>query len=139
MSDNLTPEQRRVAMRRVKSKNTSPEIAIRRLLHQMGIAGYRLHRRDVPGSPDIAWLSKKAAIFIHGCFWHAHDCPRGSRKPKTNRHYWQTKLARNIQRDSKQRAELKKKGWDILTIWECELKDESRLARRLNRFFARPQ
>src|SRR5882762_3204368 len=108
MFDNLTPEQRRVAMRRVKSKNTAPEMAIRRLLHEIGVVGYRLHRRDLPGNPDVAWLNKKAAVFVHGCFWHGHDCARGSRKPKTNQLYWQSKLARNVQRDSRQRAALRK-------------------------------
>ena len=125
MFDNLTPEQRRVAMRRVKSKNTSPEMAIRRLLHEIGVVGYRLHRRDVPGNPDVAWLNKKAAVFVHGCFWHGHDCARGSRKPKTNQLYWRSKLARNVQRDSRQRGALRKEGWSVLTIWECEIFDAS--------------
>jgi len=134
MADNLNPDQRSAAMRKVKSKDTSPELAVRQILKRMGFMGYRLHRRDVPGNPDIAWLAKRRAIFIHGCFWHGHDCRRGSRKAKTNRHYWRLKIHGNARRDAMSQVALKKAGWRVLTIWECELRDIGKLNRKIARF-----
>jgi len=117
-------------MRAVKGRDTGPERAARAVLRRFA-PGYRLHRRDLPGSPDIAYPGRKKAIFVHGCFWHGHDCPRGARAPKANAEYWQAKIARNRARDEAARAALDAMGWRVLTVWECEVKRgdlEARLA-----------
>lgn len=121
-------------MQRVKSKNTGPELEVRELLRKLGHRGYRLHRRDIPGSPDIAWIGKKRAIFINGCFWHGHDCPRGAREPKTRAEYWRAKIERTKNRDVKHVESLLQTGWTVLVLWECELKDHVRLEQRLFEF-----
>jgi DNA mismatch endonuclease (patch repair protein) len=117
-------------MRAVKSRDTGPELVVRKLLSKMA-PGYRLCRADLPGKPDIAYGKRKLAIFVHGCFWHGHDCPRGARMPKTNRPYWQGKIARNRARDAAHLEALAALGWCALTIHECELKDLETLRRRL--------
>ena len=129
MSDVFSPEQRSAVMRRVKGKNTSPELKVRRLLHRLG-ARFRLHRKDLPGAPDIVLPGRKLAIFVHGCFWHGHDCPRGARVPKANRDYWLAKVGRNRERDARSRQTLEAQGWRVETVWECELKSPD-LERRL--------
>jgi DNA mismatch endonuclease (patch repair protein) len=130
MTDVFTPEQRSSVMRKVKGANTSPEIKVRRLLWGMGLR-YRLHRRDLPGAPDIVLAGRRLAIFVHGCFWHGHDCARGARIPKQNRDYWIGKVGRNRDRDVRSQAALKASGWTPLVIWECELKDPEALTARL--------
>src|SRR3954467_7399080 len=105
MTDVFSPEQRSAVMRRVKGKDTAPELTVRRVLRRLGV-GYRLHRADLPGKPDIAMPGRKLALFVHGCFWHGHDCARGSRVPKANRDYWVAKVARNVSRDQTHRAAL---------------------------------
>jgi len=136
LTDVYDQEKRSAVMARVKSKNTSPERAVRRILTRLG-ARYRLHRKDLPGNPDIVMPGRKLAIFVHGCFWHGHDCARGARVPKVNRDYWLAKVARNKARDERTRHALSLDGWTVETIWECELKDEAgltaRLAKRLDR------
>lgn len=127
--------QRSATMRAVKSRDTAPELRVRGLLRAIA-PGYRLHRRDLPGSPDIAYLGKKRAIFVHGCFWHGHDCARGARTPKANAAYWTAKIARNRARDEAHRLKLDALGWRTLTLWECELKDDAALLRRLQAFLA---
>lgn len=123
---------RSAVMRAVKGRDTGPERRVRALLR--GFApGYRLNRRDLPGSPDIAYLGRKAAIFVHGCFWHGHDCARGARAPKANADYWAAKIARNRSRDARAQADLAALGWRTLVVWECELKAPD-LADRLRRF-----
>ncbi|CAN5314774.1 very short patch repair endonuclease [soil metagenome] len=122
MTDVFTPEHRSRVMATVKGKNTKPELAVRRLLHQLG-ARFRLHRRDLPGAPDIVLPRRRLAIFVHGCFWHGHDCARGARVPKQNRDYWLGKVGRNRARDIANRAALEASGWRVETVWECELKD----------------
>ena len=117
-------------MRRVKGRDTSPEMKVRRLLTRLG-ARYRLHRKDLPGNPDIVLPGRKLAIFVHGCFWHGHDCARGARVPQQNRDYWLAKVARNVARDEASRAALAKAGWRVETIWECGMKDEAALTDRL--------
>lgn len=117
-------------MRRVKSRDTSPERTVRRLLTALG-ARYRLHRADLPGRPDIVMPGRRLAIFVHGCFWHGHDCARGARVPKANRDYWLAKVERNRHRDVDSRAALETDGWRVETVWECELKDETALRERL--------
>lgn len=119
-------------MRRVKGRDTSPELKVRRILTKLG-ARYRLHRKDLPGKPDIVMPGRKLAIFVHGCFWHGHDCARGARVPKANRDYWLAKVGRNRARDAEHLAALTAKGWQVETIWECEMKDEGSLAERLAR------
>ena len=134
-SDNLSPEQRTAAMRAVKSQNTSIEIAVRRLLRSIGQTGYRLHRQDIPGKPDIAWIGRKLAFFVHGCFWHGHDCRRGARVPATHTDYWLSKIQHNQLRDSSNLMRLQEAGWLAMVIWECELKQPDALIRRFLEFF----
>lgn len=126
-------EQRSSVMRAVRGRDTKPEIAVRRLLHRMGYR-YRLHRSDLPGKPDIVLGSRSKVIFVHGCFWHGHDCKRGNRMPRTNARYWKAKIARNIDRYSSQINELTDTGWAVLTLWECELRNENTLTWRLKTF-----
>ena len=128
-----TPESRSRIMRAVKGGNTSLEMTIRRLIFSMGCR-YRLHRKDLPGKPDLVFPSRRKVLFIHGCFWHGHDCKRGARVPKTNREYWEKKIARNQARDDKNKAALQSLGWEVLIIWECQIKDETALKQRLSIF-----
>ena len=131
MTDVFSPEKRSDVMRQVKAKGTAPELKVRRLLWAMGLR-YRLHRKDLPGAPDIVLAGRKLAIFVHGCFWHGHDCARGARVPKQNRPYWTSKIERNRQRDVRSQAELEARGWTPLVVWECELKDMPTLQARLD-------
>ena len=130
MTDVFTPGKRSEVMGRVKQKNTGAELAVRKLLTRMGCR-YRLHRKDLPGSPDVAMPGRKVAVFVHGCFWHGHDCPRGARKPKANPAYWSAKLERNRERDAAAEAALVERGWRPVIVWECELKDQAALEARL--------
>ena len=126
----MTSPERSATMRAVKSRDTSAERAVRAILH--GLApGYRLNRADLPGKPDIVYGRRKLAIFVHGCFWHGHDCARGARMPKTNADYWRGKIARNRARDARTLAELASLGWRTLVIYECELKEPAALRARL--------
>ncbi len=118
-------------MRQVKGRGTAPELKVRKALTALG-ARYRLHRADLPGKPDIVMPGRRLAIFVHGCFWHGHDCARGSRVPKDNRDYWVDKVARNRARDEQSRAALATLGWRVETIWECDLKDADVLKLRLS-------
>ena len=129
-TDVFTAEKRSAVMRAVPGKHSTPELKVRRLLTSMGLR-YRLHRADLPGSPDIVFPSRRLALFVHGCFWHGHDCPRGARVPKSNSAYWIAKVARNRVRDAAAVAALTAQGWRAETIWECELKDGDALAARL--------
>jgi DNA mismatch endonuclease (patch repair protein) len=129
VSDRVTYD-RSAVMRAVKSRDTSPELAVRALLRPIA-PGYRLHRGDLPGKPDVAYISRKLAIFVHGCFWHGHDCARGARAPKTNAAYWRAKIARNRTRDEKTLAAYQAMGWRALVVHECELKDKAALNARL--------
>ncbi len=131
-TDVFSTEKRSAVMRAVKGKDTKPELKVRKLLFAQGYR-YRLHS-DLPGKPDIVLAKHRAAIFVHGCFWHGHDCMRGSRKPKANAEYWSAKIARNVARDQRVLKELKTQDWRTLTLWECELKNEAALSRRLSRF-----
>ncbi len=130
--DTRTPEQRRRIMQSVKSKNTGPELVVRRLLHGMGYR-YRLHRKDLPGRPDIVFGSRRKAIFVHGCFWHGHGCSKG-RLPKSRLAYWQPKVDKNRERDRTKLEQLQSMGWSVLTIWQCETADLQALASRLQDF-----
>ena len=126
-------ERRSATMRAVKSRDTKPEMRVRCLLHGMGYR-YRLQRKDLPGKPDIVFGPRRRVIFVHGCFWHGHDCKRGARVPATNTAYWQAKIARNVDRHACQLDSLIAKGWAALTLWECELKDRDVLIERLKKF-----
>ena len=128
--DVYPPEKRSAVMRRVKGRDTTPEMKVRKALTRLG-ARYRLHRKDLPGNPDIILPGRRLALFVHGCFWHGHDCARGARVPKQNRDYWVAKVARNVARDERTRAELAGQGWRVETIWECELRDAEGLEARL--------
>lgn len=118
--DTLTPAQRSARMALVRSRDTKPEIHVRRLVHQMGYR-YRLHRRDLPGTPDLAFPSRRKAIFVHGCFWHGHKCRMGDRLPKSRVQFWSRKIAENAARDKRQLRKLRYQGWKALVIWECQL------------------
>jgi DNA mismatch endonuclease, patch repair protein len=135
MAEKEAAAQRSATMRAVKSRDTGPEKTVRALLR--GFAPhYRLNRRDLPGSPDIAYIGRKRVIFVHGCFWHGHDCPRGARAPKANADYWRAKIARNRARDEKNLAALAVRGFRALIVWECELKDRAATEDRLRAFLA---
>ncbi len=131
--DTLEPAARSEHMRRVRNRDTRPEMVVRRLAHRLGYR-FRLHRRDLPGSPDLVFPARRAAIFVHGCFWHQHDCARGSRRPSSNAAYWHPKLARNVERDEKVRRQLESEDWRVLVIWECELHNTDELSLRLTNF-----
>ena len=128
-----TASQRSATMRAVKSRDTQPEMRVRRLLHRMGYR-YRLHRADLAGKPDIVFPARRCVIFVHGCFWHGHDCRRGKRIPATNVAYWTHKIARNVARFATQVEILEADGWRVLTLWECTLRDEAALADTLRGF-----
>ena len=115
-------EQRSRNMSAIKSKNTKPEITVRKLLHSMGYR-FRLHRKDLPGSPDIVLPKYKTVIFVHGCFWHRHQNCKYASNPKTRREFWEKKFKENIERDKKTQEKLKNLGWKTKIVWECELKD----------------
>ena len=129
--DTLTTEQRSENMRRIRSTDTGPEIAVRRLLHREGFR-FRLHSKVVPGTPDIVLPRYRLAVFVHGCFWHGHDCKDG-RRPKSNTEYWDRKLQRNAERDAERRKELRSRGWKTVVVWSCEIRDEKRILQRIRR------
>jgi DNA mismatch endonuclease (patch repair protein) len=134
--DKLTPEKRSENMRRIKSKGMKPELAVRKIVHGMGHR-YRLHRKDLPGKPDLVFGPSRKAIFVHGCFWHQHTECREGRAPGSNAGYWGPKLARNVERDTENMASLNQLGWRTLVIWECELTDTAALQRRIKNFLGR--
>jgi len=131
--DPLTPAQRSYAMAQVKAKDTSTEMRVRSLVHQMGYR-FRLHRGDLPGKPDLAFPSRRKVIFVHGCFWHGHHCRAGRKRPKSNEDYWLPKLQRNAARDQQDRVRLRRMGWTSLVIWECEVAKIEALRRKVVRF-----
>jgi len=131
--DVFSKEKRSRIMAKVKGKDTKPELVVRSLLHRMGYR-FRLHRRDLPGNPDIVLPKYKKVIFVHGCFWHGHKgCPR-SKRPTTNVDFWNAKLDKTIERDSMNIHKLKNKGWEPIVVWGCEVKDIGNLSEKLNAF-----
>jgi DNA mismatch endonuclease, patch repair protein len=122
-------------MRAIRSKDMLPELTVRRLLHRLGYR-YRLHRKDLPGKPDLAFGPRRKVIFVHGCFWHGHNCKEG-RIPKSNADYWLPKLQRNQARDKENIGRLTDSGWECLVIWECEMRDRDVLQSRLKKFLGR--
>ena len=132
-TDVFSPEKRSAVMRRVKGRDTGPEMVVRRALRALGV-GYRLGGASLPGRPDVVMKGRRAVIFVHGCFWHGHDCARGAREPKANAVYWRAKIGRNRERDRTSEEALAAEGWRVLTLWECELKDAEALTARLRSF-----
>jgi DNA mismatch endonuclease (patch repair protein) len=137
MADTFAPDERSAIMRAVRSRHTAPEHQVRRIVRRLGIR-FRGHCRELPGAPDLSCAARRAAIFIHGCFWHGHSCARGARMPKTNRTYWEAKIARNKARDRRALAALRRLGWRPIVVWECALKNEAAVEKRLDRFLAAP-
>lgn len=131
--DTLTREERSERMRRVRSRDTKPELELRRLVWALGYR-YRKNRRDIIGQPDVAFIGSKRAIFLHGCFWHRHDCASGRRVPKSRKAFWSAKFDENVERDARVRRDMKAAGWRALVIWECELRDLAKVARRISKF-----
>ncbi len=138
--DTLTARQRSERMSRVRSKDTKPEIRVRRLIHGMGYR-YRLHAKDLPGCPDLVFRSRRKVVFVHGCFWHRHDGCSRNRIPKSpeRQAFWRSKLDENARRDQVNQTALEELGWRVLVVWECETKDVSRLANRVRTFLGLPR
>lgn len=134
--DRLTPERRSENMRRIRSYGMQPELSVRQLVHAMGYR-YRLHRKDLPGKPDLVFAPRRKIMFVHGCFWHQHQECRDGRAPKSNTGYWHDKLARNQERDRKNVAALQADGWQVLVIWECEIRNSANLRSRIGRFLSK--
>lgn len=137
MVDRLTPERRSWLMSRVRGKHTTPEMRVRRAAHKMGLR-FRLHRKDLPGKPDLVFAKHKVALFVHGCFWHRHPNCRKASAPKSRIGYWQDKFAQNVERDARVKEKLTSLGWRVSTIWECETKIPEVLAERLRNTFGPP-
>ena len=135
MTDKFSPETRSKIMRAVKTKNTGPEKIVRSIAHAIG-KRYRLHRGDLPGKPDLTFPRLRKIIFVHGCFWHGHDCKRGANQPKDNAEFWSKKISRNKERDVQSQEALRSMGWDVLVIWECQLKDLEALRDRIKAFLS---
>ena len=134
MVDRLSVERRSWLMSRVRQKDTTPEMAVRRAAHSLGLR-FRLHRRDLPGTPDLVFPGRKAAIFVHGCFWHRHEGCKKATTPKSRSDFWQAKFQRNVVRDAEALEELEGRGWRTLVIWQCETGDSSTIKALLARFF----
>ncbi len=135
MVDVLTKKQRSFNMSQIRSKNTLPEMIVRSLVHRMGYR-YSLHRSDLPGHPDIVLVRFKKIIFVHGCFWHMHKCRYGKVIPQTRKKFWQTKRQGNVARDRKNIKELKKLGWKVLVVWECQTRNLQNLTKKLRCFLS---
>ena len=130
MVDMVPPDRRSEIMCRITGKDTEPEMAVRRLLHALGFR-FRLHRKDLPGKPDIVLPKFKTAILVHGCFWHGHGCSPKNRRPKSNTDYWNPKIDRNIRRDAENLKKLNSLGWKAVVVWACELKTPEALEAKL--------
>lgn len=136
MADKISKARRSANMRNIRAKNTAPELSVRRLVYGLGFR-YRLHSAQLPGKPDIVLSRLKKIVEVRGCFWHQHKGCIDSHMPKSRRDYWIPKLARNVRRDKTNEQRLRKNGWDVLTIWECELRDTDRLRARIIAFLDR--
>jgi DNA mismatch endonuclease (patch repair protein) len=131
--DTFTKAQRRKCMSNIKSKNTKPETAVRKILYSLGFR-YRLHKKDLPGRPDIVLTKKKIIFFVNGCFWHQHKGCKRNFTPKSNTDYWESKLNRNTDRQNRVVKSLENMGWKVYLIWECETKDNNFLEKKLKGF-----
>lgn len=134
MTDRLDPLRRSRLMQKIRTKDTGPEREVRSILHRLGYR-FRLHRKDLPGTPDIVFATRRIVLFVHGCFWHAHDCPKG-KPPKSRMEYWGPKLEANRQRDRRNIEALTQAGWHVEVIWQCELSDQLALISRLTQILA---
>ena len=134
--DVLTPEQRHRNMANIKGRDTKPEKVVRSAIHRLGFR-YRLHARELPGKPDIVFRKARKVIFVHGCFWHTHDCRFGRVEPQTNSEFWRDKRAGTQRGDKANLERLEAEGWKVLTIWECQTRDADSLNATLNEFLAR--
>ncbi|NYF77976.1 very short patch repair endonuclease [Granulicella arctica] len=132
MVDHIDPARRSLNMAAVRSKHTEPELVVRKIVYGLGYR-YRLHWEKLPGKPDLVFPGKRKVIFVHGCFWHGHDCIRG-RLPSTNLDFWEQKVGKNKERDSRVRNQLEAQGWNVLTLWQCRLKEASELKQTIVRF-----
>jgi DNA mismatch endonuclease, patch repair protein len=131
--DTLSPLERSERMGRVRSKDTKPELAVRRLVHSLGYR-YRLHRTNLPGRPDLVFSSRGKVIFVHGCYWHRHEGCARTRLPKSRLDFWRPKLEANVARDATTLKKLRALGWGVMVIWECQVKKRETLASRIKRF-----
>lgn len=137
MTDTLSAQQRSQIMSRVRNRNTTPEVKVRSLLHQMGYR-FRLHRKDLPGTPDIIFAKHRKVIFVHGCLWHGHSNCRRGKRPTTNVEFWNEKIDKNQSRDVSAQRALVEAGWSFLVIWQCEIGDTDELRAVLTRFLTSP-
>lgn len=137
MADRISRERRSQVMSRIRSTNTGPELRVRRLVHALGYR-FRLHRKELPGKPDLVFPRRRAVIFVHGCYWHGHGCKRGGSGAKSNESYWGPKIERNRERDQRVLAALRDAGWRTLVIWECETADQEALTGRIREFLSAP-
>src|ERR1700730_6100869 len=133
MADVMTPEQRSRCMSRIRSKDTKPEWIVRRMVHSLGFR-YRLHRKDLPGKPDLVFPRLRKLIFVHGCFWHLHKCRLGRVKPGTNADFWEKKRSSNSLRDRRNKRLLKSRGWSVLVLWECQTKKPELIRKLVSEF-----
>jgi len=131
--DILTKKQRHRCMSAIRNKNTKPEMMVRRLVHSLGYR-YRLHGRGLPGKPDLIFTSRLKVIFVHGCFWHRHSCSKGHSMPSTRAKFWRGKLEENKERDRRNLRKLRKEGWKVLVIWECQTRNSEKLISKLRGF-----
>ena len=136
--DNLSTERRSANMRQIRSKNTAPEIILRSIVHRLGYR-FRLHRKDLPGKPDLVFPGRRKVIFVHGCFWHLHHGCKSAHVPKSNLDYWIPKLQHNQARDAANIEKLRARDWKSLIIWECEVKDERRIRDSIRHFLENPR
>jgi DNA mismatch endonuclease, patch repair protein len=135
MADVLTPQQRSFNMSRIRSRDTKPEKIVRSIVHRLGFR-YRLHKSDLPGKPDLVLVRHRKIIDVHGCFFHMHKCRYGSVVPATNAKFWRTKRLSNVERDRRNLRALRREGWKVLTVWECETRKPESLLRKVQRFLA---
>lgn len=126
-----------MVMARVRGKDTKPEVAVRKLVYSLGYR-FRLHRTDLPGTPDLVFPRFSRVIFVHGCFWHGHHCLNGQRRPKANHEFWVLKISGNRERDLRNSRKLRRMGWHVMAIWECQIKNQHALSQRISRFLGVP-
>ena|SRR6266404_3914850 len=135
MADVLTPQQRSFNMSRIRSRDTRPEMTVRSIVHRLGYR-YRLHKKDLPGKPDVVLVRHRKIIDVHGCFFHVHKCKYGSVVPATNAKFWKTKRLSNVERDRRNLRALKRNNWKVLIVWECETRNLAKLAKRIEKFLS---
>jgi DNA mismatch endonuclease (patch repair protein) len=135
MTDVHTPQQRSFNMSRIRNRDTRPEMIVRSLAHRMGYR-FRLHRKDLPGKPDLVFPARRKVVFVHGCFFHMHDCRYGSVTPKQNAEFWRVKRLSNVERDRRNVAALRQAGWKVLEVWECQTREPEQVGRTIKKFLS---